>query len=202
MKKILRRVMLLGMIAVLAAGIAGCAKFDPVAYTKACMDAMYKREYKEYAKQIDVSEDEAKKDLEAKFEKNVLTGFDNFAMSEGDQDRYLDLMEKLYSQVKYEVGKAEKKGDGYTVEITVEPIDALKTYSDGLQDKIQAGIEDGSLTEDNIVSMACDYMEECIDNASFGEKEVLEVEIIKDSDGLWQFPDAEIEKVGEALFQI
>lgn len=202
MKKIFKKVLLAMMIAVFTVGIAGCAKFDPVAYTKACMDAMYKRDYKEYAKQIDVTEDEAKEDLESKFEKNVMTGFENFSMSEGDKERYLDLMEKLYSEVKYEVGKAEKKGDGYTVQITVEPIDALKTYSDGLQDKIQAGLEDGSLTEDNIMSMACDYMEECINNASFGEKEVIEVELTKDSGGLWQFPDAEIEKVEEALFQI
>ena len=50
--------------------------------------------------------------------------------------------------------------------------------------------------------MACDYMEECIDNASYGEQEVIEVEITKDSSGVWQFSDKEVEKVEESLFQI
>lgn len=202
MKRIFRNIALAGVMTALVLGLVGCGRFDPVKYTQACMDAMYKRDYTEYAKQIDTTEDEAKQDLEAKFEQNVLTGFDNFTISDEEQERYIDLMEKLYSEVRYEVGEAEKNGDGYTVSLTVEPIDALKVYSEGLQEKIQEGIEDGSLTEDKIMTMACDYMEECIDNASYGEKEVIKVEITKDSSGVWQFPDAEIEKVEESLFQI
>lgn len=202
MKKSFKRIVLAGMIAAFILGLAGCGKFDPVVYTKACMDAMYKHDYKEYAKQIDVSEEDAKEDLETKFEKNVLAGFGEFTMPDEDKERYISLMKKLYAKAKYEVGEAEKKGDGYTVAITVEPIDALKVYSEGLQDKIQADIDGGTLSEDNVMSMACDYMEECIDNASYGEPEVIEVEIRKDSSGVWQFSDTEVEKVEESLFQI
>lgn len=201
MRQSLKKVFIVGMIAALVTGLAGCAKFDPVSYTKACMDAMYKRDYKEYAKQIDVSEEKAKKDLESKFEDNVLKGFEVMSVSDEDKARYLDLMEKLYGKVKYEVGKAEESGGGYKVAITVEPIDSLKTYSEGLQEKIQAGIEDGTLTEDKIMSMACDFMEECINNASYGEKQVIDVEITKDGSGVWQFSDEEIDKVEKALFQ-
>ena len=203
MCKKLKKIVLAGIILAMTVGFAGCGKkFDAAAYTKACLDAMYKGDYKEYAKQVEISEAEAKKEIEEEFVSIVEEGFEDLGTDEALQARYVDLMKQLYGKAKYEVGEAKETEKGYTVKVSVEPIDALKVYSEGMQEKVMEALEAGAVTEDNLMTFACDYLEECINGASYGEKQELEVKIEQDDDKVWEFSEEEIEKVTSALIDM
>lgn len=202
MKKITKRGSLIaGILAVvLTAGGCGGAKFDPSAYAKACMDASYHGEFKEYAEILDISEDEAKTDLEEKNQESIDRELAAIPGATDEQkEKYLSLSKDIQKLTKYEVGEAKETDEGYEVPVTAEPFDVYEVYLEAIPGKAEQAVADGTYDESQIIPFLMGILEESIDNASYKEKTDTTVHVTKDSNGAWQITEDEMTKLTDVL---
>ena len=73
MKKLQKYLMILGTI-MLSIGISDCSKqpdFDAKSYVQSSLDAYYHGDYKDYANLLEISEKDAKKEIEEDFNESI-----------------------------------------------------------------------------------------------------------------------------------
>ena len=109
----------------LCLSLAACKgkDFDAKGYVKSVLDAHYHGEYKDYAKYLDISEEEAKadldKDVDQQIDQEVAAIID---LGDEGKARYKEMLEKVEKLAKYEVKDAKKQDNGnYVVTVEVEP---------------------------------------------------------------------------------
>ena len=143
MKLKLTRILCLVLAVMLCAGLlCGCggsdepketpAAFDPEAYVRGGLDAVYHGVYSdEYLKLLGADSD---KGCAESYERGMEVSLDVFAgyfnispdkCSGETRAELLALMKDMYKYAKYEVGEASENGGGYTVKVTVYPIAAV-----------------------------------------------------------------------------
>ncbi len=79
MKNLQKYLMILGTI-MLSMGISACSKqpdFDAKSYVQSSLDAYYHGEYKDYANLLELSEKDAKKEIEEDFNESIQQQFDD-----------------------------------------------------------------------------------------------------------------------------
>ena len=79
MKNLQKYLMILGTI-MLSIGISACSKqpdFDAKSYVQSSLDAYYHGEYKDYANLLELSEKDAKKEIEEDFNESIQKQFDD-----------------------------------------------------------------------------------------------------------------------------
>ena len=201
MKKMRKIIGLMAALVVLTAGISGCGqKFDAAGYTKACMDAMYKGDFKEYAKLLNITEEEAKQEREGMAKEVVNSEFmaDPYITDE-QKTEYQNLILEAYSKVKYEVGEAKKSDDGFEVTVTAEPAVIISTFMEGLEAKYTEAMQQGTVDETQIYTITFAYFKECIDKVTYGEKTTTTVRVDKNSNNEWQISEDEMLKLEDVL---
>ena len=106
--------------------------FDPAAYVKGGLDAVYLGEYSD--EYISMLGGETKESCAERYERGMQVSLDVFCTyfgieyeqcSESVRSELLELMHKMYKCAKYEIGTPEQIGEGYTVEVKVSPIAAV-----------------------------------------------------------------------------
>lgn len=176
-KRSIRIICLVLALSLCAALLVGCGKkdnnstptpeetkqaFDPAAYVKGGLDAVYLGEYSdEYLAMLG---GETKDSCAERYERGMQVslevfctyfGIDLAQCSDSIKSELLDLMRKMYNSARYEIGTPVQDGDGYTVDVTVSPIAAVahvakEDYPDFAQDaanRIAAGeLDKGSQT--------------------------------------------------------
>lgn len=187
--------------------LAACSReeeFDAAGYVKSALDAMYHQEYKEYAKFLDISEEEARADAEEAFQEGIDQEFADF---EGITDegiaQYSELMKKVDGLAKYEVGEAKKNDDGnYVVTVKVEPSDVFQTLESSSaevsEEKIMQGLD--AMDPGVFADVLIESVQKSIDKNTYGEAVTVEVVVAKDDDDVYNLDDSEMEKLGEAMF--
>lgn len=188
------------LAAVLLLSGCGGAKFDPSAYTKACLDAAYHEEYAEYAEILDVSVEEAKKDMDEQNESAVereLTGIPG--VTDEQKEEYLKVMLEAQKLTKYKVGEAKETDDGYEVSVTVEPIDVFEQYINAIPGKVEQAVTDGTYDEAQLLPFLIDILNESVANVSYKDETATTVQVTKDSNGAWQITEDEMTKIGNLM---
>ena len=108
--------------------LCACSK-QPDFYVKSSLDAEYHREYADYANLMEISEKDAKKQIEEDFNESIRQQFassDN--ITEEEITAYTEKMAEVKKLAKYKVQDEKKDEDGnYTVSVKVEPSDVFQT---------------------------------------------------------------------------
>lgn len=178
--------------------------FDASGYVKSSLDAVFHQEYKAYSEFRNLSEDEAKAEVEEDFDKTIEQEFGEFAdATEGGIDTYSQIMRKVNQLAKYEVGEAKKTDDGnYTVTVTVEPSDVYQTLQANTEEVTNQKISDGQnpLDPDVFASILVESIQKSIDNNTYGEAQEVEVSVIKDDSNVYNLDESEVDKLGNLMF--
>ncbi len=145
MKGSFKRIICLALaVFMLASMTVGCGKddtsepeqlsFDPAAYVKGGLDAVYLGVYSDYY--LDVLGAENDESCAEAYERGMAVSLDVFAgyfnisldkCSDETRTELLELMKSLYGDTNYEILSAEESGDGYTVKVKVYPIATVST---------------------------------------------------------------------------
>lgn len=184
-----------------------CSKkeFDAKTYVKSTLDAVYHSKYEEYAKFLNISEKEAKADIEQDFKQKIQQEFKDFdGIKEEGIEEYEEMMRKVKMLAKYEVvdSKKDDSGDNYIVEVQVEPSDIYQTLEQSSLEVSTKKIEQGMDSEDPEVfaSVLTESIQKSIDKNTYGEAVTVEVEVTKDESGTYGLEDAGMERLESALF--
>ena len=103
--------------------------FDAKSYVQSSLDAYYHGDYKDYANLLEISEKDAKKEIEEDFNESIQQQFDD---SDNITDKgiadYAKKLVEVKKLAKYKVQDEKKDEDGnYTVSVKVEPSDVFQT---------------------------------------------------------------------------
>lgn len=104
---------------------------DAALYVQGLLDETYLGVYDpDYLALVDLTEEEAeetyRKGLEVSYQylsKNFQ--FDDTYITDETRQAAVDLLAELYSHARYRVGQAVKSGNGFTLEVTIQPIDLI-----------------------------------------------------------------------------
>ena len=128
------------MIAMCAVILSACSKqpdFDAKSYVQSSLDAYYHGEYKNYANLLEISEKDAKKEIEEDFNESIQQQFDD---SDNITDKgiadYAKKLVEVKKLAKYKVQDEKKDEEGnYTVSVKVEPSDVFQTLQQSFTEK-------------------------------------------------------------------
>ena len=130
MKKLQKYLMILGTI-MLSIGISACSKqpdFDAKSYVQSSLDAYYHGEYKDYANLLEISEKDAKKEIEEDFNESIQQQFgDSDNITDKGIADYTEKLTEVKKLAKYKVQDVKEEDGGYTVSVQVEPSNAFQT---------------------------------------------------------------------------
>lgn len=212
MKTILKRnvSMLLAVIMVLGM-LSGCGMKpdDAKAYVQATLDAGYKANFDEYAKITDSTKEEAQK----LFDDNIDTvtdslGFTALGATEETMDKYRELLKEIFAKVKYTVGDAKEADGGFEIEVTAEPMEIFSGMQDELVAKLQEEVAKAGndVSEDDVNQLAIDMVHELLSEklaeVTYGDPQTITVHVTKNSDGVWNITESDLQAVDAALFKI
>ena len=131
-------------IIILAVGnllvLSACSKqpdFDSKSYVQSSLDAYYHGDYKDYANLLEISEKDAKKEIEEDFNESIQQQFDD---SDNITDKgiadYAKKLVEVKKLAKYKVQDEKKDEDGvYTVSVQVEPSNVFQTLQQSSTEK-------------------------------------------------------------------
>ena len=128
------------MIAMCAVILSACSKqpdIDAKSYVQSSLDAYYHGEYKDYANLLEISEKDAKKEIEEDFNESIQQQFDD---SDNITDKgiadYAKKLVEVKKLAKYKVQDEKKDEDGvYTVSVQVEPSNVFQTLQQSFTEK-------------------------------------------------------------------
>lgn len=190
------------------------AGFDAAGYVKALLDMCTKGDM-DTIKNYLADDEEISQDFYSEYwENTVMEEFSELGLSEDVLKQWQDLFQKVYKNTKYTVGEAERSGDSYTVDVSVEPIvgifdnisyalmeDEMTAYAEANAE----GIANGTITETDIYNAAFSKMaqviEENADNLRYADPQTVTVHVDPVGD-LYQISDSDIEKTSELLVNL
>ena len=109
------------------------------------------------------------------------------------------MYKKLVKKTKYTVGEAKKEGDGYTVEVSVEPITGVFDGYVGVIEDAAQEIMNGTSTETNIYDVAFRNLAktaaENMNNLSYAESQTAIVHVSEAEDGSYEASDEDLGNV-------
>lgn len=183
------------------------SEFDAVGYVKSVLDANYHHEYTEYAKYRDISEADAKEELEKELDTQVdaeLSELDDMgAFSETEKEEYKTMIEKIQGLASYEVTDASKdKSDNFSVTLKLTPSNVYQTIEDNMTTVAQEMAEQEiDITEaSNFQALLIDSIQTSIDGNVYGKPVTINIKLTKDSDDAYGISDADMQKINETLF--
>ena len=151
-------------------------------YVKSALDACYK----------------------AEFDTNMeASGIVASSVSSDLQDQYRQLFADLLSISKYEVGEAKEDGDGFTVEVTVEPFlmfnDLEQELPPFLETENAQTMTDEEL-EQLVYQKMYELMSSKLEAPEYGEPQTVTVHIQPDSDGIQTIDEDDLAALDAAMY--
>ena len=190
--------------------LAGCGMKpdDAKAYVQATLDAGYKADFDEYAKITDSTKEDAQK----LFDNNIDTvtnslGFGALGATEETTEKYRELLKEIFAKAKYTVGDVKEKDGGFEVVVNAEPMQIFSGVQDELVTKLQEKVaKSGQPKEEEInqlaIDMLYDLLTEKLASVTYGEPQTITVHVTKNSDGVWNITESDLQAVDAALFKI
>ena len=206
MKNLQKYLMILGTI-MLSIGISACSKqpdFDAKSYAQSSLDAYYHGEYKDYANLLELSEKDAKKEIEEDFNESIQQQFDD---SDNITDKgiadYAEKLTEVKKLAKYKVQDEKKDEDGnYTVSVKVELSDVFQTLQQSSAEVSKEKIAQGMKETDPGVfaSVLTESVQKSIDKNSYGAPVTVTVKVEKNHSGTYELSETERSKLETAMF--
>ena len=189
-------------IIILAVGnllvLSACSRqpaFDAKSYVQSSLDAYYHGDYKDYANLLEISEKDAKKEIEEDFNESIQQQFDD---SDNITDKgiadYAKKLVEVKKLAKYKVQDEKKDEDGnYTVSVKVEPSDVFQTLQQSSAEVSKEKIAQGMKETDPGVfaSVLTESVQKSIDKNSYGEPVTVTVKVEKNHSGTYELSETE-----------
>ena len=205
MKKLQKYLMILGTT-MLSIGISACSKqpdFDAKSYVQSSLDAYYHGEYKDYANLLEISEKDAKKEIEEDFNESIQQQFDD---SDNITDKgiadYAKKLVEVKKLAKYKVQDVKEENGVYTVSVQVEPSDVFQTLQQSSAEVSKEKIAQGMKETDPGVfaSVLTESVQKSIDKNSYGAPVTVTVKVEKNHSGTYELSETERSKLETAMF--
>ena len=206
MKRLQKYIVIFGT-AMLCVGFSACSKqsdFDAQSYVKSSLDAEYHGNYADYANLMEISEKDAKKQVEEDFNESIrqqFTSSDN--ITEEEIVAYTEKMAEVKKLAKYKVQDEKKDEDGnYTVSVKVEPSDVFQTLQQSSAEVSKEKIVQGMKETDPGVfaSVLTESVQKSIDKNSYGDPVAVTVKVEKNHSGTYELSETERSKLETAMF--
>lgn len=210
-----KRSILAVLLAAVMCVMSACgAKFDSGAYVKACLDAQFKGDYKEYVEVTESTEKEAKELYEEGLDE-LMASYSALSLSDEMNKKLRDAYADMLKAVKYSIKETKEEGDEIKVTVAVEPMKCFDTYEEDLM-KIQEAFmnewKEKAANGEKIPSEA-ELMElmaekihedlvERVKNTEYGEEKTVDVEVTKDDKNVYTADEDDLSEVAEAAFGI
>ena len=206
MKNLQKYLMILGTI-MLSIGISACSKqpdFDAKSYVQSSLDAYYHGEYKDYANMLEISEKDAKKEIEEDFNESIQQQFDD---SDNITDKgiadYAKKLVEVKKLAKYKVQDEKKDEDGvYTVSVQVEPSNVFQTLQQSStevsNEKIKQRLDEND--PEVFAAVLTESVQKSLEKNSYGKTVTVKVSVEKDNSGKYGLSDTEMNKLEAAMF--
>ena len=218
--KIWKRALSIAVLCVTMAVLVACQDLtkDATVFVQGELDATYLGQYSQEC--IDVVEDMTEADAQEKYDYNVSAEADILMTylaiempTEQVTQRAQDLVAEIYSHAKYTVADAEKlKSGDLAVEVTVSPIEIIPLLtSDFMNDTWNSVLESRGITTqeqldaqfqeaDEEYAMALlDELERLIPEITYGEDQVIMLQMKEDEDGYYSLVESGLQKVDEVM---
>ena len=205
MKKKKRLIMCL--VGLLCLGcILSCSKqpdFDAKSYVQSSLDAYYHGDYKDYANLLEISEKDAKKEIEEDFNESIQQQFDD---SDNITDKgiadYAEKLAEVKKLAKYKVQDVKEEDGVYTVSVQVEPSDVFQTLQQSSAEVSKEKIAQGMKETDPGVfaSVLTESVQKSIDKNSYGDPVTVTVKVEKNHSGTYELSETERSKLETAMF--
>ena len=198
-------------IIILAVGnllvLSACSRqpdLDAKSYVQSSLDAYYHGDYKDYANLLEISEKDAKKEIEEDFNESIQQQFDysDNITDKGIAD-YAKKLVEVKKLAKYKVQDEKKDEDGnYTVSVKVEPSDVFQTLQQSSAEVSKEKIVQGMKETDPGVfaSVLTESVQKSIDKNSYGDSVTVTVKVEKNHSGTYEMSETEGSKLETAMF--
>jgi len=205
-KKMSLLALLLVFVMVLLTGCGGMSKEDAKAYAQSVLDAQYKGEFKEYIKQTEATEKEAKELYEGNLDQ-LLTeaGIDKSTLSEEMVENYRNLFLDIGKKVDYKLGDAkEADDDSFTIDVKIKPLTAFEGLDDEVLSAVQSELADAQEipAQDKINELVYgkmyELLSEKIANPEYGDEQVVTIHVKPDKEGVYYIPDEDLTALDNA----
>ncbi len=190
----------------------GAGTYDASGYVKSMLDAQTRGEYDQY---LELTES-TKKDAEDLYNKTIeaqMDAIDADALSDELSGKYEELFKKIFKQTKYTVGEAkEGDDDSFTVPVEVETLklfegveENLAAFQEELTTELMAQMaEDGTVPDDEELNERAfqhlyDFLNEKVENPTYGKKSTVEVKVAKNSDDFYEADQSDMEEIEKKL---
>lgn len=202
MKRTKKRVLVSAACLLGVSLLTGCVqKFDAEGYVKACLDALYMRDYEEYAQQVGISVEEAQSDMEGQVDESLESAFAGETLtSEEDRQAYRDTMIEIYSLAKYEVTGSEENDGDYIVTVSVQPSSIFEDLENGFTEVITEKVSDGSFEQSKTIAYLNEYLKQRIAENVYGEATEIQVNVTGDENHVYTIPEEDLTSIEGALF--
>ena len=197
-------------IIILAVGnllvLSACSKqpdFDAKPYVQSSLDAYYHGDYKDYANLLEISEKDAKKEIEEDFNESIQQQFDD---SDNITDKgiadYAKKLVEVKKLAKYKVQDVKEEDGVYTVSVQVEPSNVFQTLQQSSAEVSKEKIAQGMKETDPGVfaSVLTESVQKSIDKNSYGEPMTVTVKVEKNHSGTYELSETERSKLETAMF--
>ena len=197
-------------IIILAVGnllvLSACSKqpdFDAKPYVQSSLDAYYHGDYKDYANLLEISEKDAKKEIEEDFNESIQQQFDD---SDNITDKgiadYAEKLTEVKKLAKYKVQDVKEEDGVYTVSVQVEPSNVFQTLQQSSVEVSKEKIAQGMKETDPGVfaSVLTESVQKSIDKNSYGEPVTVTVKVEKNHSGTYELSETERNKLETAMF--
>ena len=194
------------MIAMCAVILSACSKqpdFNAKSYVQSSLDAYYHGDYKDYANLLEISEKDAKKEIEEDFNESIQQQFDD---SDNITDKgmadYVEKLAKVKKLAKYKVQDVKEEDGVYTVSVQVEPSNVFQTLQQSSAEVSKEKIAQGMKETDPGVfaSVLTESVQKSIDKNSYGDPVTVTVKVEKNHSGTYELSETERSKLETAMF--
>ena len=197
-------------IIILAVGnllvLSACSRqpdFDAKSYVQSSLDAYYHGDYKDYANLLEISEKDAKKEIEEDFNESIQQQFDD---SDNITDKgiadYAKKLVEVKKLAKYKVQDVKEEDGVYTVSVQVEPSNVFQTLQQSSVEVSKEKIAQGMKETDPGVfaSVLTESVQKSIDKNSYGDPVTVTVKVEKNHSGTYELSETERSKLETAMF--
>ena len=205
MKNLQKYLMILGTI-MLSIGISACSKqpdFDAKSYVQSSLDAYYHGEYKDYANLLELSEKDAKKEIEEDFNESIQQQFnDSDNITDKGIADYAEKLTEVKKLAKYKVQDVKEEDGAYTVSVQVEPSNVFQTLQQSSAEVSKGKIAQGMKETDPGVfaSVLTESVQKSIDKNSYGAPVTVTVKVEKNHSETYELSETERSKLETAMF--
>ena len=203
MKRVVKKLLLLGMAAALTAALAGCDLLnfgdnmmkDSKVYVQGMLDNLYLGQAnQEYLDLLDMTAEEAQEEYQNWLDQEIEYFFYYWDITEYSDEltaKVADLYKQIYAKAKYTVGETTKLDSGaYAVEVSVEPMNIMTLVTgDDMQAAYAEVNEDEVAYGEKIVELVTAQLP----NLGYEPAKEMVFQLKEDTDGYYTLVDDNIQ---------